>query len=386
MENTSPPQILPVKEPPKEKPRKILHPNLPELPTIMCLVAPTKSGKCLYEYSLVETERGNIYIKNVKVGDKVLSDSGYVEVDKVFKQGKKKCFKIISDNGCELILTEDHKLHTLNGMKPMIECDNEMIITKTGMTKIKSKEYYGEVECYDISVKNDNHRFYANFFSVSNSTILSNLILRDDFFKDMFDNVTIMSNTIDQDVTSRFLRKACDCYTGYDDNVLAGIIEQQKSFDDDERPFVGMIFDDILGSVKRSSYLNHLVTRARHYGVGLLAISVQSFKAVGPTIRNNVNSFICCNLQNMSELDKISDEYNGMFGGDEKFRQIYAEATKNHRYDFMYLDLQSNPSRAFRNFEDLLAVGDQLMFGEGASLNVPEEGKTEVDLNEKIKI
>ena len=373
----SAPSILPVKDPPKEKPRKILHPNLPELPTIMTLVMPTKSGKCLYEYSLVETEQGNIYIKNVKVGDKVLSDSGYVEVDKVFKQGKKKCFKIISDNGCELILTEDHKLHTLNGMKPMIECDNEMIITKTGISKMKSKEYYGEVECYDISVKNDNHRFYANFISVSNSTILSNLLLREDFYKGVFDNVTIMSNTIDQDVTSRFLRKACDCYTGYDDNVLAGIIEQQKSFDDEERPFVGMIFDDILGSVKRSSYLNHLVTRSRHYGVGLLAISVQSFKAVGPTIRNNCNSFICGNLQNMSELDKISQEYSGMFGGDLKFRQIYAMATEQ-RYDFLYLDLQSNPARAFRNFETQLAEGDKLMFGEGVSLDIPDE-KTDVE-------
>jgi len=252
MENSTPPSILPVKDPPKEKPRKILHPNLPELPTIMTLVMPTKSGK---------------------------------------------------------------------------------------------------------------------------STILSNLLLREDFYKGVFDNVTIMSNTIQQDKTSRFLRKACDCYTGYDDNVLAGIIEQQKSFDDEERPFVGMIFDDILGSVKRSSYLNHLVTRARHYGVGLLAISVQSFKAVGPTIRNNCNSFICGNLQNMSELDKISQEYSGMFSGDEQFRKIYAEATKE-RYDFLYLDLQSNPARAFRNFETQLAEGDKLMFGEGASLDIPEE-KTE---------
>ena len=41
----SPPKILPVKPLPKAKPRKYLHPNLPELPCIMILVAPTKSGK-----------------------------------------------------------------------------------------------------------------------------------------------------------------------------------------------------------------------------------------------------------------------------------------------------------------------------------------------------
>jgi hypothetical protein len=242
------PKIFPVKDPPKEKPRKILHPNLPELPTIMTLVMPTKSGK---------------------------------------------------------------------------------------------------------------------------STILSNLLLRDDFYKDVFDNVTIMSNTIDQDITSRFLKKACDCYVGYDDMILANIVEQQKKIEADERPFIAMIFDDILGSVKRSSYLNHLVTRSRHYGVGLLAISVQSFKAVGPTIRNNTNSFICGNLQNMSELDKISLEYSGMFGGDKKFRQIYHKATEQ-RYDFLYLDLQSNPARSFRSFEEQLSEGPNLLFEGSVENKIPE--------------
>ena len=242
------PKIFPVKDPPKEKPRKVVHPNLPELPCIMVLVMPTKSGK---------------------------------------------------------------------------------------------------------------------------STILSNLLLRDEFYKGAMDNVTIMSNTIDQDVTSRFLKKACDCYTGYDDGILGGIIEQQKQFEDDERPFVGLVFDDILGSVKRSSYLNHLVTRSRHYGVGLLAVSVQSFKSLGPTIRNNTNAFICGNLQNMSELDKISQEMSGMFGGDEKFRKIYHKATEV-RYDFLYLDLQSNPARAFRNFEEQLAEGDRLLFGGEIQNKIPE--------------
>ena len=203
------------------------------------------------------------------------------------------------------------------------------------------------------------------------SVLLSNLLLREDMYggKDpLFDNITVMSNTINSDVTSRFLREACDCYDFYDDVVLGNIIQQQKSYEDPEdRPFIALVFDDILGSVKRSSYLNSLVTRARHYGVGLCVCSVQSFKSLGPTIRNNCNSFICMNLQNMSELDKISDEYNGMFGGDEKFRQIYHHATQV-QYDFLYLDLKSNPSRALRNFEEVIAVGDQLNFDPSSTI------------------
>ena len=42
---SKPPQILPVREPPKDKPRKNLHPHLPDLPCIMVMTAPTKSGK-----------------------------------------------------------------------------------------------------------------------------------------------------------------------------------------------------------------------------------------------------------------------------------------------------------------------------------------------------
>ena len=82
----------------------------------------------------------------------------------------------------------------------------------------------------------------------------------------------------------------------------------------------------------------------------------------------------------MSELDKISQEYSGMFGGDKKFREIYAKATEQ-RYDFLYLDLQSNPARAFRNFETQLADGDKLLFGESAApaLDMPDPGATDVE-------
>jgi hypothetical protein len=73
----------------------------------------------------------------------------------------------------------------------------------------------------------------------------------------------------------------------------------------------------------------------------------------------------------MSELDKISLEFSGMFGGDDNFRKIYHKATEQ-RYDFLYLDLQSNPARAFRNFEEQLAEGDRLMFGGEIKNKIPE--------------
>ena len=54
-----------------------------------------------------------------------------------------------------------------------------------------------------------------------------------------------------------------------------------------------------------------------------------------------------------------------------KFRKIYKKATEQ-RYDFLYLDLQSNPARAFRNFEEQLAEGDRLLFEGPVADNIPE--------------
>jgi len=67
-----------------------------------------------------------------------------------------------------------------------------------------------------------------------------------------------------------------------------------------------------------------------------------------------------------------------MFGGDEKFRKIYHKATEQ-RYDFLYLDLQSNPARAFRNFEEQIANGDQLLFSGKVDNKLPDDLPEESD-------
>ena len=67
-----------------------------------------------------------------------------------------------------------------------------------------------------------------------------------------------------------------------------------------------------------------------------------------------------------------------MFGGDEKFRKIYHKATEQ-RYDFLYLDLQSNPARAFRNFEQQIANGDQLLFSGKVDNKLPDDLPEESD-------
>lgn len=359
------PKILPVVEPDNVN-AKPHHPHLPKVDcgvagggSLLLMISPVKTGKCLAFFTLVETTNGNKYIKDVKVGDKVLSDKGYVKVTEKFNQGKKKCFTITLENNNEIILTEEHKLHTLKGMKQMKDCDDDMIITKTGMSKIKSKEFFGELDCYDITVDSKDHRFFANNISVSNSTIISNLLLSDLCYgQDFFDDVQIISNTIKNDVTSRFLNKAFNVYDYYSDSIIEGIIDRQKSFEKKDQPEMALILDDCLGSIKRESKINHLCSRYRHFNIKMLVISSQKFKgSVSPIIRANATDVIIGSpFPNQKELMAVAEEYGDLFGGAENWLRLYRKATPN-KYDFCYMSLQDNPPIMYSNFEKQIATG-----------------------------
>ena len=359
------PKILPVVEPDNVN-AKPHHPHLPKVDcgvagggSLLLMISPVKTGKCLAFFTLVETTNGNKYIKDVKVGDKVLSDKGYVKVTEKFNQGKKKCFTITLENNNEIILTEEHKLHTLKGMKQMKDCDDDMIITKTGMSKIKSKEFFGELDCYDITVDSKDHRFFANNISVSNSTIISNLLLSDLCYgQDFFDDVQIISNTIKNDVTSRFLNKAFNVYDYYSDSIIEGIIDRQKSFEKKDQPEMALILDDCLGSIKRESKINHLCSRYRHFNIKMLVISSQKFKgSVSPIIRANATDVIIGSpFPNQKELMAVAEEYGDLFGGADNWLKLYRKATPN-KYDFCYMSLQDNPPIMYSNFEKQIATG-----------------------------
>lgn len=86
-------------------------------------------------------------------------------------------------------------------------------------------------------------------------------------------------------------------------------------------------------------------------------ITTQSFRAVSGMIRNNANAVFILRQQNRMELEKIAEEYAGMVGGKENFLKMY-KLIHAEPYQIMYLDLQSNPARILRNFEEVVWEGD----------------------------
>lgn len=180
------------------------------------------------------------------------------------------------------------------------------------------------------------------------STIISNLLLNKNFYgQDFFDYVKIISNTINNDQTSRFLKKAFDCEDHYDDSMIFDLVKSQDSYGED-KPSVCLVLDDCLGD--KTTALNNISSRYRHSNIQLLMISTQAFRKVSPTIRANANYVLIGKLQNSSELDKLSEEYSSMFGGDTNFRELYKQATKK-KYNFMTLNLSENPAEVMINFE-----------------------------------
>jgi len=135
-------------------------------------------------------------------------------------------------------------------------------------------------------------------------------------------------------------------------------MKEQAQYDRDKRPSYALILDDILTQdFSKSNAVSFFSTRFRHY-IDFYLISTQSFRAVSGMIRNNANSVFICRQQNKMELEKIAEEYGGMVGGKENFMKYYKEI-HTQPFQVMYLDLQSNPARILRNFEQVVWQGDE---------------------------
>jgi hypothetical protein len=139
--------------------------------------------------------------------------------------------------------------------------------------------------------------------------------------------------------------------------MISGIMKEQSQYKRDERPSYALILDDILTQdFSKSNAVSFFSTRFRHY-IDFYLISTQSFRAVSGMIRNNANAVFICRQQNSMELDKISEEYSGSVGGKENFLKHYKDIHSSP-FQVMYLDLQNNPARILRNFEEVVWQGD----------------------------
>ena len=192
------------------------------------------------------------------------------------------------------------------------------------------------------------------------STLAVNLFLNPSMWGDpkspngtAFDEVYVLSPTINVDKSSRHLKKVFTTFDQYNPSIIEGIIENQLAMGDDA-PEIALFIDDSVGLMDKE--LSMLATRSRHYNIKLLVISSQKFKgALDPILRVNITDLIVGSpFPNSKDLEAVAEEFGDEYNGKENWLKLYKEATPN-KFDFAYMRF-SNPSQFFHNFERELQV------------------------------
>lgn len=110
---------------------------------------------------------------------KVKTDTGYSDISNIHKTQPYKIYKIITESGKYLEGADNHILFDENMNEVFIkDLDiGDLIQTKDGLEKIKfKKKSRYKVSMFDVTVNDENHRFYSNDI-LSHNTITSSIFL-----------------------------------------------------------------------------------------------------------------------------------------------------------------------------------------------------------------
>ena len=172
------------------------------------------------------------------------------------------------------------------------------------------------------------------------SNFISNLLLRDDFFKDLFEGgLYIISPTIMNDLTSCHLRDYADfTETQYSEELVGGLFQMLMDTPNDEKALSCLLLDDCLGSIKMNSICNRVASTCRH-NRQLVIFSLQAIKNGLPSsIRSNISHTITFYQPSSKQLADVV-ELHSMMGGEENFLKCYNEAT-SEKYGFLLSDFR----------------------------------------------
>lgn len=139
-----------------------------------------------------------------------------------------------------------------------------------------------------------------------------------------------------------------------------------------KKPCIAILFDDCLGSgifTKGIRKLNALTIYHRHLGqlnaggsIGAsLFFLIQSYKCasggISKCIRSNTTSLAIGRCKSDKELLDISEECGGEIGKEE-FMKVHNQATKDSKFDFLYIDFhkKDNHPSMFRKNLDVFIV------------------------------
>ena len=183
-----------------------------------------------------------------------------------------------------------------------------------------------------------------------------NLLTSRRFYRGRFSRVYIISPTIFLDKSAHALREDPDIqlYSEYDDSIVEAIVQfQREQAESAER--ICIVYDNIiqLPGVNHRSSCYSMICRFRHITKGGMVIySSQMLKGVPPLVRSCSKIVIVGNpIQSIKEMDKLTEEYGAMFGGEESFQALMKQAHSKGRYNFAVMRLDLNPAEFWENWD-----------------------------------
>jgi hypothetical protein len=200
------------------------------------------------------------------------------------------------------------------------------------------------------------------------SVLWNNLLHRESMYKDLFDEICIISPTIANDASSRFTYKEFKhgCHEIYDDNIISNLVEKQKNkIENNQLASYCLILDDLCGQFSKSgrkgSAAIHFATRFRHYvrpnsgDPALVICSTQKYRDLHPILRcNSTGVLISGNIKSRKEIEAIVDDWADTFGSRKNFLELFKKVQRVP-YAFLYLKLDAPGGvEAHLNFEKLL--------------------------------
>lgn len=161
---------------------------------ILCVSLIPGAGKAQPMYSKILTPNGFVYMKDLKIGTKVIAGNGEIaNVIGIYPQGERKIYEITLDDGSKCRCSDNHLWKTRtkykNNCEILIEFEYlrlywytfEMEIPclengKEIWKKIDSIEYIGKEECQCIMIDNPCHLYITDDYIITHNTTVEKML------------------------------------------------------------------------------------------------------------------------------------------------------------------------------------------------------------------
>ncbi len=198
------------------------------------------------------------------------------------------------------------------------------------------------------------------------STLLNSLYLSPRFMGgDKYDVRILISSTAANDVQMKYMTEEFDyVFEDYTETLLEELLDMISN-DTQDRHYL-LVIDDAMAEngitqkkAGKPDKFTQLITRYRHVGSNVLgtegrlsiAVALQFFKYLTPTIRNQIQGLFLCGAFSEHEIKKIAEAYSFMGGSVKEFLRLF-EASRKEDYDFTYINVPR--LEMYRNFNELL--------------------------------